>query len=149
MTDPSASQSLIYMELLFVFLAFILACVLYFLLRLIVTKLFVSGEKPLAVYFSRLSLPIAFLIVILCLKIPALSDRLFSSGAIEPYLDAAIIFFAIFFVLRLFDALFQSWFVRIKKPFPGRILANNRKDLPKIFPDLFEPRSRFFLIEKR
>jgi len=118
MTDPSAAPATIYMELLFVFLAFVVACVLYFLLRLIVTKLFVSGEKPVAVYFSRLSLPTAFLLVTLCLRIPVLMDRLFSSQSVEPYIDAAIIFFAFFFFLRLVDASFQSWFVRIKKPFP-------------------------------
>jgi small-conductance mechanosensitive channel/CRP-like cAMP-binding protein len=118
MIDPSVSQSMIFVELLFVFLALIVACVLYFLLRLIVTKLFVRGGKFLAVYLARLSLPAVFLVVILCLKLPALSDRFFSSGAIEPYLDAAVIFFAVFFVIRLLDAFVQSWFVRIKKPFP-------------------------------
>jgi len=118
MIDPSATQSTIYIELLFVFLAFVVACILYFLLRFIVTKLFVSGKKPVAVYLSRLSLPTAFLAVALCLKIPALTDRLFSSRTVEPYLDAAIIFFIIFIFLRLVDAFFQNWFVRIKKPFP-------------------------------
>ena len=104
MTDPSAAQSTDYMELLFVFLVFVVACVFYFLLRLIVTKLFASGDKPVAVYFSRLSLPAAFLVVALCLKIPALMDGLFSDRAIEPYINAAIVFFILFLFIRLVDA---------------------------------------------
>jgi len=118
MTDPSAASSAVYMELLWFFLAFVLACVLSFLLRLIVTKLFVSGEKTLGVYFARLSLPFAFLAVVFSLKIPAVMDRLFPGRALEPYLDAALIFIIIFFFLRLVDAFFQSWYVRRKQPFP-------------------------------
>jgi len=118
MPDLPVTQASIYMQWLFVILAVIFACVLYVLLRLVVTKLFVSGDKSLGVYFSRLSLPTAFLVVILCLKITALAERLFPRGTLALYLDAAVIFFLIFFFLRLIDAVVQSWFVRTQKPFP-------------------------------
>jgi len=118
MSVPAALQSPIYVEGLVVFLAFVTACALFFLMRLAVTKLFISDKRPLGLYLSRLSLPSAFLVVSLCLKIPALENVLLPSVRFDSVLEAAILFSAVFFLLRLVDAFFQSWFLRSDKPFP-------------------------------
>ncbi|MBN1223470.1 MAG: mechanosensitive ion channel [Candidatus Aminicenantes bacterium] len=118
MTVPAATQSTVYIEGIFIFLAFVLAFVLFFLVRLGITRLFVSGQRPAAIYLSRLNLPAAFIFVSLCLKIPAVANVLFPSRRFDSYIEAALLFSVVFFLLRLIDASFQSWFVRNKKSFP-------------------------------
>jgi len=118
MNTAESQPSFLYLEILFLFLAFVLVCVLYFLLRVILTKLSASGQKPTAIFLSRLNLPSVLIAVTLCLKVPALQNVLFPSQQITPFLDAALVFFVIFFLIRFIDAMFRSWFVRRGQPLP-------------------------------
>jgi small-conductance mechanosensitive channel/CRP-like cAMP-binding protein len=118
MNSAGTQPSLLYLEMLFLFLSVVLVCVLYFLLRVVFTKFFASGQKPTAIFLSRLNLPLVLIVVTLCLKIPALQNVLFPSQKITPLLDAALVFFAVFFLIRFIDAMFRSWFVRRGRSFP-------------------------------
>jgi len=117
--DTAGTQaSFLYLEMLFLFLAFVLVCVLYFLLRVILIKFSPSGQKPTAIFLSRLNLPSVLIAVTLCLKVPALQNVLFPSNQISPFLDAALVFFTVFFLIRFIDSMFHNWFVRRGQPFP-------------------------------
>ena len=70
------------------------------------------------IFLSRLNLPSVLIVMTLCLKVPVLQNALFPSQQITPFFDAALVFFAIFFLIRLVEAIFRSWFVRRGQPFP-------------------------------
>jgi small-conductance mechanosensitive channel/CRP-like cAMP-binding protein len=117
--DTAGTQpSFLHLETLFLFLAFVLVCVLYFLLRIILTKISASGKRPTVIFLSRLNLPLVLIGVTLCLKVPALQNVLFPSQQIPLFLDAALVFFVVFFLIRFIDAMFHKWFVRRGQPFP-------------------------------
>ncbi|MGD9346537.1 MAG: mechanosensitive ion channel family protein [Candidatus Aminicenantes bacterium] len=118
MDTASTQSSSLYLEILFLFLAFVLVCVLYFLLRIILTKLSISGRKPTAIFLSRLNLPSVLIVVTLCLKLPFVQSILFPSQQISPFFDAALAFFAVFFLIRFIDAMFRTWFVKRGQPIP-------------------------------
>jgi len=117
MPVSTAMQTPVYTEGLLIFLALVVACILFFLLRSLGLRLF-AGVRSVAIYFSRLSLPVSFFLVVLCLKIPAVAAALFPSRRFDSYIEAALLFSLVFFLLRLLDAFFQSWFIRKNKPFP-------------------------------
>jgi hypothetical protein len=112
MNTAGTQPSSLYLEMLFLLLAVVLAFVLYFLGRVMITKWFASSQKPAAIFLSRLDLPFVLILVTLCLKISPVQDVLFPSQKITSYLDGALVFFAIFFLIRFVDAMFSSWFVR-------------------------------------
>jgi small-conductance mechanosensitive channel/CRP-like cAMP-binding protein len=117
--DTSGTQpSFLYLEMLVIFLALILVCVLYFLLRVILTKLSSSSKKSTMIFLSRLNLPTALIVVTLCLKIPGLQNVLFRSPQVNPFLDAALVFFAVFFLVRFIDAMFRTLYMRRDQSFP-------------------------------
>lgn len=117
--DTAGIQSTsLYLEILFLFLALVLVCVLYLLIRVILTKFSIQGQKPAAIFFRRLSLPAVLIVVTLCLKVPFVQMLLFPSQQISPFFDAALAFFAVFFLIRFIDAMFRSWFVRRGQSLP-------------------------------
>ena len=69
-----------------------------------------EGKRPL---FARVALPFVFTLASFLVKE---FGRL--SPAFTPYVDAAIIFFAFFFIIRLVDAAVYGWYARTRKTFP-------------------------------
>ncbi len=118
MNTAGIQPSSLYFEMLFLLLAVVLVFVLYFLGRMMITKFFSSSQKPAAIFLSRLDLPFVLIVVTLCLKISPVQDVLFPSRKITSYLDGVLVFFAIFFLIRFVDAMFNSWFARRGLPFP-------------------------------
>ena len=69
-----------------------------------------DGKRPM---IARIALPFVFLLASFLVKE---FGRL--SSAFTPYVDAALIFFAFFFIIRLVDAAVYGWYVRTRKTFP-------------------------------
>jgi small-conductance mechanosensitive channel/CRP-like cAMP-binding protein len=69
-----------------------------------------GGKRPLA---ARVTLPFVFALASFLVK-----EMLPVGPAFMPYVDASIIFFACFFLIRLVDAAVFAWYVRTRKTFP-------------------------------
>lgn len=129
MNNLTSLQVAVYLEIFLLFLAFVTALILYFLVRIVVLKSLISRGKYAGTFLFRLNLPIVFLLVTLVLKIKSIRDALFPSQKFNLYLDAALIFFFVFFLVRLIDAFLQSWYTKRSLSFPlprvlhGLILA--------------------------
>lgn len=118
MSNSGSNQIGLYLEILSIFLVIIAACILYLLLRYIVSKILTSGGKTSGDLLLRLNLPVVFLLVSLLLKIQLLRDILFPSPKFHLYLDAALVFFFVFFLIRLVDAILLSWYRKRSLSFP-------------------------------
>ncbi len=104
----------LYATLAVTILAVVAALVLYILVRVIIAKLSGSRERGgRRVLISRLALPVVFTGAFFTVK-----AAFALPSAFRPYLDAGLIFFAFFFLIRLFDAAVLAWYVRAKRPFP-------------------------------
>ena len=114
MTNPNPTQTALFQDLAIFMVALIAALALYFLARLFLTKFSISRQKAGGAFFSRLSLPIIILLVVFILEAVALPI----SPTFHNYLDAALVFGIIFFVIRFFDTALFSWYKRKQKPFP-------------------------------
>jgi len=104
----------------FFFALFILAAsvALYLGVRLVMFKFLTARTNKAGTFISRLALPLIFLLVALCIKftlpgkIPALSAKFYL------YIDAAILFFVVFFLVRLLDSALLAWCQHKQVPFP-------------------------------
>jgi small-conductance mechanosensitive channel/CRP-like cAMP-binding protein len=114
MINPNPTQTTLFQDLAIFLVALVAALALYFLARLFLTKSSISRQKTGGAFFSRLSLPIIILLVIFILKAVALPI----SPTFRNYLDAALVFGIIFFIIRFFDAALFSWYKKKQKPFP-------------------------------
>jgi len=114
MTNSNPAQSFLFQDMAISILTLIAALAIYFLLRLVITKLAVSRESAGGVFLRRLSLPAIFLLAVLIMRQITLpvSDRF------RQYLNAALIFLIIVFVIRLLDAMLFVWYARRRKPYP-------------------------------
>lgn len=70
------------------------------------------------IFFTRLLFPAASLIILLLLKTPLFRENIVAQPRVHRWLDAGLAFFAVFLVLRLLDAFFQSWYHRRSRRFP-------------------------------
>jgi small-conductance mechanosensitive channel/CRP-like cAMP-binding protein len=118
MNNPVSSEIAFYLDLLFFLIFLAVSCALYFLFRLAIGKYLISKEKIAAAFLSKLNLPAVLLIVAFIFKIKAIKEALPLSQKFYSYLNAAIIFFIAFFLIRLFDAFLFSWYSRRHVPFP-------------------------------
>ena len=129
MNNPASSQLSFYLDFLFFLLFLAVSCALYFLFRQLIRNSFVSKKEIAASFLSKLNLPTVFLIVAFIFKIKVIKEAIPGSQKFYSYLDAAIVFFVTFFLLRLLDAFLFSWYSRRRLPFPlprvlhGLILA--------------------------
>jgi small-conductance mechanosensitive channel/CRP-like cAMP-binding protein len=114
MMNPNPSQTALFQDLAIFLVALVAALALYFLARLFLTKFSISKKKTGGAFFSRLSLPIIILLVVSILGGVALPI----SPTFQNYLDAALVFGIIFFIIRFIDAALFSWYARQQKPFP-------------------------------
>ena len=110
-------ETAFYFELLVALAAAGLVAGLVWFLRRVVRA--ASGEKETAAGFvlARLVLPVALLAVTSLLRLKAVRNVLPLRLRDFDVVDAAFIFFVVFFIIRLFDALFRARYVR-----RGRVL---------------------------
>ena len=118
MINPITSETSLYLDLLFFLLFLIVSASLYFFFRRAIEIYLVSRGKASGAFLSKLNLPAVLLLVGLVFKLKAIRDTLPLSMKFYSFLDAAIIFFVAFFIIRLFDALLISWYSKKRVPFP-------------------------------
>jgi len=118
MNDQGFLQIASYLEIFYIFLVIGAAAALCFLIRAAIRKMSDTKETLAAMFLSKLSFPAAFLFVSLVLRIRVVKESLFPSPKFHLYLDAALIFFLIFFLIRLVDALFLGRYKRKNVPYP-------------------------------
>lgn len=99
-------------------LAFYLAAVtgtllVYLGIRFLAARFSTGLGRTGRVLMTRLSLPAVFGLGFLALSVFAPLP-----AAYRPYVDAGVVFFVFFFLIRLFDALLSIWYGRARKPFP-------------------------------
>jgi len=107
-----------YAEIFLIFLLLGAGGGLHVLFRASLRRFRLSMERPLGVFFSRLSFPLAFLLLAMVTKESGVRDTLFPSPRFHPYLDAAFAFFFVLFLIRLVDGLLLGWYARRRTPFP-------------------------------
>jgi len=118
MNDQGFLQIASYLEIFYIFLVIGAAAALCFLIRSAIRKMSDTKETLAAMFLSKLSFPAAFLFISLVLRIGAVREALFPSPKFHLYIDAALIFFFIFFLIRLVDALFLGRYKRKNIPYP-------------------------------
>lgn len=91
---------------------------LYVLLRSLALKARVPKGQPLWIFLMRLSLPVALVAVAAFLRIAPVRRFLFPTERFHPFLDAALVFFFIFLLVRFVDALLLVWFAHRHREFP-------------------------------
>lgn len=129
MNNSDSFQTALYLEILFVFLFLLAAFLFYFSIRSLIRKMKISKENLASIFLPKLSFAASFLFVSLCAKLNIVRDGLFPSQKLRLYLDAALIFFFIFLLIKLVDAFILSRYSRKKISFPlpkvlhGLILA--------------------------
>ncbi len=107
-----------YIEIFLIFVLVAIAAVLYFLFRAAIQKVSSPKGKSLAAVLSRLNVPFAFLMITLVLQIDFVRNGLFPSQQFHPYFDASLIFFFIFFLIRLVDGILIGWHSQRHREFP-------------------------------
>jgi small-conductance mechanosensitive channel/CRP-like cAMP-binding protein len=119
MNNSPVSDIPIFLVFLLVFIALFAAILIYFILRRVYKKTVMKPErKSASVFLSKLSLPLAFLLVTLAFKIKPLAGAVSFGPKFLQAIDAALIFFTVFLVIRLIDASLQSWYSKRRLQFP-------------------------------
>ena len=118
MNTTLSPETAFYFGLLIVLAAAGLAAGLVWFLRRVVRA--ASGERETAAGFvlARLVLPVALLAVTFLLRLEAVRNVLPLRPRDFDVVNAAFIFFVIFFVIRFFDALFRARYIRRGRQFP-------------------------------
>jgi len=105
-------------ESFLVLFTFCLGLILYLFFRYIDKKIFRFKKRKIGVFFSKVIFPLAFLMAVLFVKIVGLIQILQLRPDIHKYLDAAALFFLLFLVIRLIDALWVTSYERREATFP-------------------------------
>jgi len=107
----------LYIEILLGFAVIALSFILYRLLRLLSGKR--TGEgKAGGLFIGQVLLPLSFLLVTLSFRLSPLSLVLNLGRRFIVALDAALLFFIFFLLIRLIDSGIQSWHIRKQREFP-------------------------------
>ncbi|MFC2169415.1 cyclic nucleotide-binding domain-containing protein [Acidobacteriota bacterium] len=118
MNTPPSSQIVLHPAALFVFLFFLAVVIFYLIFRLLILKIWPSREKPLNIFLSKISLPLVLFFVAICMRLNVLKDTFFPNQKLHLYMDASLIFFSAFFLIRFIDALLFSWYAKRRLAFP-------------------------------
>jgi len=118
MNPTTPSQSAAYWDILMFLLFLGLALVVYLLIRRASRNALKSQDRIFGLFLLRLSLPAIFLAAAFIFKIGPLRMALSFTSQFYKFLDAAIVFFLFFLLLRFIDAGLFSWFQKKSKPFP-------------------------------
>jgi len=106
------------LELFLVVFVFCLGLVLSFLFGVLNRKYLLSKGRKSGVFLSKIISPLAFLIVVLCVRQAGLVQGLQLSPGFQKYVDAAAYFFLFFFLVRLLDAFLVTNYESRGKIFP-------------------------------
>jgi small-conductance mechanosensitive channel/CRP-like cAMP-binding protein len=118
MGGPANPNMVFFLEVVFFLLAMACALALYALLRIVVSRTLVASSKPAGFFLVRLILPAVFILATLSFRLP-LIRRAFPFGPkFYLFIDAALVFFLAFFVIRLINAALLTWYARRQAPFP-------------------------------
>ncbi len=107
-----------YLEALVFLAAMACALALYLFLRLAVDRALTSRGKAAGIFLSRLILPVVLLTATLAFKVRFVRQSFSFSLKFNLFLDAALIFFVAFFVIRLINSAVVTWYARRRRPFP-------------------------------
>jgi len=118
MNNPASAQNSLLLELAVLAVALALATALRFLWVKGLKALRRSGKEALVSFISRISSPLLFLLVALGLRLDALTETLNLSSRFSIYVNAAIVFFAVLFVIRLIDGALLYGYEKKRVPFP-------------------------------
>jgi small-conductance mechanosensitive channel/CRP-like cAMP-binding protein len=121
MNSIASVQNSLLLELAVLAVGLALAAVLHFLWRRVLKSLRRPGKEALVSFISRISSPLLFLLVALGLRLDVLIDTLKLSSRFSVYVNAAVIIFAVLFVIRLIDGalLYRYEKKRVSFPLPG------------------------------
>ena len=111
-------ETVLYLEILFTLLFFVAAGVVHVILRRTLARPRTQKKSPWRSLPSRLSFPAALLAVSWLTKWSVIRNALPLRARYYEILDSAFVFFVIFFLVRLVDAVIQVSYARKGKPFP-------------------------------
>lgn len=118
MNSPGSAGIISYWDILFVFIFLVAACALYFFFRLLISKFLISRGRSSGYFLSRLNLASVFLLITLLFKIKEVEEVLPLSQKFYLYIDAAFLFFVVFLLIRLVDALVRRVYTMRGLAFP-------------------------------
>jgi len=107
-----------FVEAFFVLLAFCLGLIFYLLFRYADSKAFRLRRKKSGIFFSKIIFPLSFLLAVLIIRAVDLIQVLQLNPSFYKYLDAFVLFFLFFLVVRLIDASWVASYERREKNFP-------------------------------
>ncbi len=113
MSPHTPAPASLYGTLAFYLLAVVGALVVFLVVRFLATRFGSGMGRTGRILLTRLSLPAVFGLGFIALwafaPLPA---------NLRPYAEAGVVFFAFFFLIRLFDAILSIWYARGRKTFP-------------------------------
>jgi len=109
----AAASSSVYGQLAFYLLIVAGTLILYLAVRFLAGRFAAGLGRTGKILLTRLSLPAVF-----GLAFAGLSAFAPVPAAYRPYVDAGVVFFVFFLLIRLFDALLSIWYGRSRKAFP-------------------------------
>jgi len=118
MNNQLTPEVITYIDILFIFIILAVVTALYFLLRGVIFKALISRGKPAGYYVSRLLLPAVLVLVTLFFKWNTVRELLPLSQKLYQYIDAAFIFFIVFLLIRLADALIRTVYTQRGLAYP-------------------------------
>ena len=98
--------------------AMICALAVYVILRVAVARTLLRAGRTLGVFLSNVILPAVLCLAALGLKVPFVRRAVPFDAKFLKFIDAVLLFFLAFLVVRIIDASTQAWFARRHVPFP-------------------------------
>jgi small-conductance mechanosensitive channel/CRP-like cAMP-binding protein len=119
MSPAGRSSLILYQEILVVFSFFLIGFIIYAGIKKLLRKK--TDESAFGFFMARLNFAVVFLMLALILKIDKVRAAILRSEKLKIYLDAALVFFFIVFLIRLIDAVFRFIYKKrkITLPIPG------------------------------
>ncbi|MGZ7065421.1 MAG: cyclic nucleotide-binding domain-containing protein [Candidatus Aminicenantales bacterium] len=118
MAKSPSPEMVLYLEILFSLLFFVAAGFVHLLLRRVVVGPRKVKRAPWRHLLEQLSFPVALLAVSLLTRWSAIRNAFPLRARYFEILDSAFVFFVIFLLIRLVDALIQILYARKNRPFP-------------------------------
>lgn len=118
MNQPSSWEAPFYLEVLVFVLAFGLALGFHLILSRVFSRWRRAGFAPLANFLSRITFPAFCLAAALTLRLASLREALSLRPRFTAYANAAVVFFAAMFLIRVIDALLLYRYQRRHLHFP-------------------------------
>jgi len=118
MDGPLGGNTVVFWEVAFFLLAMAFALVIYALLRFIVNRTLVVRGKAAGVFLARLILPAVLILAALVFKLGIVRRAFSFSPKFDLFIEAALVFFLAFFLIRLTNAAVLGWYARRRAVFP-------------------------------